>query len=150
MKLHDLKPNEGAKKSRIRIARGTSGRGGKTGGRGTKGYGARAGSGGKLYREGGNLPFYRRLPFKRGFNPPNQTAYNEVNLDQLDGFKANAEISPETLIEARLLRKPDWPVVIMGRGELKKAYKVRAHRVTQGARTKIEAAGGSVELIEIE
>ena len=150
MKLHDLKPNIGSKKSRIRAGRGTGGRRGKTAGRGMKGYGARSGSGGKIYRQGGNLPFYRRLPFKRGFTPPNRTIYNEVNLDQLEGFKANAVVSPETLDEARLLRKPWLPVKILGRGELKKALKISVHGVTQGAREKIEAAGGSVELIEIE
>ena len=150
MKLHDLKPNKGAKKSRIRVARGTAGKGGKTAGRGIKGYGARSGSGGKLYREGGNLPFYRRLPFKRGFTPPFRQQYNEVNLDQLEGFKANAKINPETLDEARLLRKPALPVVILGRGEVKKAYKVSVHRITKGAKAKIEAAGGSVEILEIK
>ena len=150
MKLHDLKPNEGAKKSRIRVARGTAGKGGKTAGRGTKGYGARAGAGGKLYRQGGNLPFYRRLPFKRGFTPPFQQHYNEVNLDQLEAFKANAEINPETLDAARLLRKPESPVVILGRGDVKKAYKVSVHRISKGAQEKIEAAGGSVEILEIK
>lgn len=150
MKLHDLKPNEGAKKSRIRVARGTAGRGGKTAGRGIKGYGARAGSGGNLYRQGGNLPFYRRLPFKRGFTPPFQQSYNEVNLDQLEGFKANAKINPETLDEARLLRKPKLPVVLLGRGEVKKAYNVSVHRISKGAKEKIESAGGSVEILEIE
>jgi len=150
MKLHDLKPNEGKKKNRIRVARGTSGKGGKTAGRGQKGYGARAGSGGKLFFQGGNLPFYRRLPFKRGFTPPFQQDYNEVNLDQLEGFKANAEVSPETLTEARLLKKGNLPVALLGRGDVKKAYKVRVHRISKGARAKIEAAGGSVELIEIE
>jgi len=149
MKLHDLKPNKGAKKARIRVARGTSGRGGKTAGRGTKGYGARAGSGGKLYRQGGNLPFFRRLPFKRGFTPPFQQEYNEINLDQLDGFKADTNINPETLNAARLLRKPEWPVVILGRGDVKKAYKVSVHRISKGAKEKIEAAGGSVEILEI-
>ena len=150
MKLHDLKPNEGAKKSRIRVARGTAGKGGKTAGRGTKGYGARAGAGGSLYREGGNLPFYRRLPFKRGFTPPFRQHYNEVNLDQLEGFKANAKITPETLDEARLLRKTTLPVVILGRGNVDKAFKVSVHRITKGARAKIEAAGGSVEILEIK
>ena len=150
MKLHDLKPNEGSKKARIRVARGTAGRGGKTAGRGVKGYGARAGSGGALYRQGGNLPFYRRLPFKRGFTPPFQQQYNEVNLDQIEGFKANAKITPETLEEARLLRKPAWPVVLLGRGEVSKAYSVSVHRITKGARAKIEAAGGSVEILEIK
>jgi large subunit ribosomal protein L15 len=150
MKLHDLKPNEGAKKSRIRAARGTAGKRGKTAGRGTKGYGARAGAGGALYRQGGNLPFYRRLPFKRGFTPPFRQSYNEINLDQLEGFKANAKVDPETLNEARLLRKPELPVVLLGRGEVKKAYKVSVHRITKGAQEKIEAAGGSVEILPIE
>jgi large subunit ribosomal protein L15 len=150
MKLHDLKPNEGAKKSRIRVARGTAGRGGKTAGRGVKGYGARAGSGGKIYRQGGNLPFYRRLPFKRGFTPPFQQNYNEVNLDELAQFKANAKITPETLDEARLLRKAGLPVVLLGRGEVKKAYKVAVHRISKNAQEKIEAAGGSVEILEFD
>ncbi|HKJ26063.1 MAG TPA: 50S ribosomal protein L15 [Anaerolineales bacterium] len=150
MKLHDLKPNEGKKKNRIRAARGTGGKRGKTAGRGMKGYGARSGSGGKLYFQGGNLPFYRRLPFKRGFTPPFQQVYNEINLDQLEDFKANAEVSPGTLDEARLIRKPGLPVVLLGRGDVKKAYKVQVHRVSKGARAKIEAAGGSVELLEIE
>lgn len=148
MKLHDLKPNQGKKKSRIRVARGYAGRRGKTAGRGTKGQKSRAGGGTALYFEGGNLPFYRRLPFKRGFRPPNQTIYNEVNLDQLSSFKANAAVTPETMEKARLLRKPSLPVVILGRGEVKKALKVSAHRVTKGAQSKIEAAGGSVEIIK--
>ncbi len=148
MKLHDLKPNRGAKKSRIRAGRGTAGRRGKTAGRGTKGQGARAGGGTRLYHQGGNLPFYRRLPFKRGFTPPNQVFYNEINLDQLGKFKASANVNPETLEKANLLRKPGLPVVILGRGEIKKSLKVSAHRVTKGARGKIEAAGGSVEILE--
>lgn len=150
MKLHDLKPNEGKKKNRIRAARGTGGKRGKTAGRGIKGYGARSGSGGKLFFQGGNLPFYRRLPFKRGFTPPFQQEYNEINLDQLEEFKADAEITPETLDEARLIRKQGLPVVLLGRGDVKNAYKVQVHRVSKGARAKIEAAGGSVELLEIE
>ncbi|TAK12191.1 MAG: 50S ribosomal protein L15 [Anaerolineae bacterium] len=150
MKLHDLKPNEGKTKNKLRAGRGTGGRRGKTAGRGTKGSGARAGGGGrKLYRQGGNLPFFRRLPFKRGFNPPNQVAYNEVNLDQLETLQGG-DVTPETLNAARLLRKPAAPVVILGRGEIKKSLKVRVHRVTEGARKKIEAAGGSVELIQPE
>ncbi|MBA4379123.1 MAG: 50S ribosomal protein L15 [Chloroflexota bacterium] len=149
MKLNDLKPNPGSKKNRKRVGRGISAGQGKTAGRGTKGQGARAGSGGHLYRQGGNLPFYRRLPFIRGqgFTPINQVEYNEVNLDQLTAFQANAEITPETLADARLLRDPRNPVAILGRGELKTSLKVRAHRVTKSAQAKIEDAGGSVELI---
>jgi large subunit ribosomal protein L15 len=149
MKLNDLKPNEGSKKNRKRVGRGISAGQGKTCGRGTKGEGARSGQGGHLYRQGGNLPFYRRLPFVRGqgFTPPNQVEFNEINLDQLTQFKANAEVTPETLLDARLLRNPENPVSVMGRGELKTPLKVRVHRVTKSAREKIEQAGGSVELI---
>ena len=150
MKLHDLKPNEGKKKNRIRAARGTGGKRGKTAGRGYKGFGARSGNGGKLFFQGGNLPFYRRLPFKRGFTPPFQQHYNEINLDDLEDFKANAEINIDTLNEARLIRKEGLPVVLLGRGDVSKAYKVQVHRISKGARAKIEAAGGSVELIEIK
>lgn len=150
MKLHDLAPNEGAKKNRKRVGRGIAAGQGKTAGRGQKGQKARSGSGGNLYRQGGNLPFFRRLPFMRGkgFTVRNRVEYNEVNLDQLaEAFKKNAEVTPETLNEARLLRDSRNPVVILGRGELKAALKVRVHRVSKGAQAKIEAAGGSVELI---
>jgi large subunit ribosomal protein L15 len=150
MKLHDLKPNVGSKKDRKRVGRGISAGKGKTAGRGTKGAGARSGEGGHLYRQGGNLPFYRRLPFLRGegFTPPNQVTFNEVNLDQLsESFKANAEVNPEALEKAHLLRDPRNPVVVLGRGEMKSALKVRVHRISAGAKAKIEKAGGSVELI---
>ena len=150
MKLHDLVPNPGSKKNRKRVGRGSAAGQGKTAGRGTKGEGARAGSGGRLYRQGGNLPFYRRLPFMRGegFRSINRVEYNEINLDQLSvSFQADAEVTPESLTEARLLRDPRNPVVILGRGEIKAALKVRAHRISATAKSKIEAAGGSVELI---
>src|SRR5512140_1699098 len=132
MKLNDLVPNN-AKKNRKRVGRGISAGQGKTAGRGTKGEGSRTGTGGRLYRQGGNLPFFRRLPFVRGkgFTPPYETTYNEVNLDQLATFKANAEVTPESLNEARLLRDPRDPVAVLGRGELKAALKVRVHRVTK-------------------
>jgi len=153
MKLHDLVPNPGSKKNRKRVGRGISAGQGKTAGRGTKGAGARSGEGGHLYRQGGNLPFYRRLPFMRGegFTPPNQVDYNEVNLDQLsEAFKANAEVTPESLAEAHLLRDARNPIVVLGRGEMNVALKVRVHRVSAGAKAKIEKAGGSVELIAQE
>ncbi len=152
MKLHDLKPNEGSKKDRKRVGRGTAAGQGKTAGRGTKGQGARAGGGTRLYHQGGNLPFYRRLPFVRGkgFTPINRVEYNEVNLDQLASFNADSEVNPETLGEARLLRDPRNPVVILGRGDVKVALKVRVHRVSKSAAEKITAAGGSVETIDKE
>jgi len=149
MKLHDLQPQEGSKKNRKRVGRGISGGQGKTCGRGTKGQNSRSGGGTRLYHQGGNLPFYRRLPFMRGegFTPLNRVEYNEVNLDQLDAFSAGSQVTPESLDEARLLRDPRNPVVILGRGEVKVALKVSVHRITSGAKAKIEAAGGSVEEI---
>lgn len=150
MKLHELKPSEGAKKERKRVGRGIAAGQGKTAGRGTKGQGARSGGGTRLYHQGGNLPFFRRLPFIRGkgFTPINRLEYNEVNLYQLTQFAEGSEITPQTLAAARLLRDERNPVVILGDGELKTALKVKVHRVSKGARAKIEAAGGNVELIQ--
>jgi len=151
MKLHELVPNPGSKKNRKRVGRGPSAGQGKTAGRGTKGQGARSGEGGRIYAQGGNLPFYRRLPFMRGegFTPPNQVTYNEVNLDQLsEVFKANADVNLESLEAAHLLRDPRNPVVVLGRGDLKVALKVKVHRVSASAKSKIEKVGGSVELIQ--
>jgi len=151
MKLHDLKPEAGSKKDRVRVGRGTGGHGGKTAGRGTKGMGARAGKPGRLYHQGGNLPYYRRLPFMRGegFSPVNRTLYNEVNLDQLSAFPADSEITPQVLAEAQLLRDKRKPVVILGRGEVNVALKLHVHRITKSALAKVEAAGGSVEVITV-
>jgi large subunit ribosomal protein L15 len=149
MKLNDLIPNPGSRKNRKRVGRGISAGQGKTAGRGQKGQNARAGEGGRLYRQGGNLPFFRRLPFVRGkgFTPPTNIEFNEINLDQLSTFKTGLEVNPESLEQAHLLRDPRNPVALLGRGELKAALKVRVHRVSKSARAKIEAAGGSVELI---
>ena len=152
MQLHDLKPNEGSKKNRKRVGRGMSSGHGKTSGRGTKGQKSRTSGGVRLYHQGGNLPFYRKLPFLRGvgFTPINRVRYAEVNLDSLENFKADSEVNPETLREAGLLKKgKELPIKIMGRGEVKVALKIKAHRVTEGARQKIEAAGGSIETIDL-
>lgn len=151
MKLNDLKPQDGSKKDRKRVGRGISAGQGKTAGRGTKGQGSRSGGSTRLYHQGGNLPFFRRLPFVRGkgFTPLHQVEYNEINLDQLmEKFTAAGDVTPEILAEARLLRDPRNPIVILGRGEVNVALNVRVHRITDGARTKIEAAGGHVEIIE--
>jgi large subunit ribosomal protein L15 len=149
MKLHDLMPNEGAKKTRKRVGRGISAGQGKTAGRGTKGQGSRSGGSVRLYHQGGNLPFYRRLPFMRGegFTPPGQVEYNVINLEQLAGFEANSEITPELLAQSFIVRKPKNPVVLLGRGKINVPLKVRLQRISQSARAKIEAAGGSVEII---
>jgi large subunit ribosomal protein L15 len=149
MKLNDLKPNEGAKHKRKIVGRGPSAGQGKTAGRGTKGQGSRSGEGGHLTHQGGNLPFYRHLPFMRGegFTPPNRVEFNEVNLEQLAGFAAGSEVTPELLIAKNLLHKPKNPVALLGRGEVPAKLIVHVHRITKSARAKIEAAGGKVELI---
>lgn len=149
MKLHDLMPNAGSKKDRKRKGQGQAAGQGKTAGRGTKGEGARRGQGGALYRQGGALPFYRRLPFIRGegFTPPNQVQYNEINIEQLAELPANTEVTPQFLAEKKLLHQPKNPVVVLGRGEISVPLTVRVQRITKGAREKIEAAGGSVEII---
>ncbi len=149
MKLNDLKPNAGAKKVRKRVGHGISAGQGKTAGRGTKGQRARSGEGGRLYRQGGNLPFFRKLPFIRGegFTPPNQVNFNEINLSQLAKLPANTEVTPEFLHKKGWLKKAMNPVAVLGDGEVKNALTLKVHRITKSARTKIEAAGGKIELI---
>jgi large subunit ribosomal protein L15 len=149
MKLNDLIPNEGSRKSRKRVGRGISAGKGKTAGKGTKGQNSRSGVGGNLYRQGGNLPFYRRLPFMRGegFTPPNRVEYNEINLSQLAKFEANSEVTPQKLAELNLLHKNSNPVVVLGHGEISVPLTVKVQRITKTAQEKIEAAGGKVELI---
>ncbi len=149
MQLHDLKPKKGAKKERKRVGRGTASGHGKTAGRGVKGQGARAGGGTRLYHQGGNLPFFRRLPFMRGkgFTPINRVTYYEVNVGQLKEFKKGSAVNPETLVAAGLVKDRRKPVVLLGDGDVKAALNVSVHRITKGARSKIESAGGSVEII---
>jgi large subunit ribosomal protein L15 len=145
MKLHELKPHAGATHRRKRVARGISAGQGKTAGRGTKGQGARQGGGPSQYFQGGNLPFFRKLPFKRGFSPITRNRFQEVNLDQLTELPKGTVITPELLAEAGLVRSAEKPVVVLGRGELKSSIVVRVQRVSSGAKSKIEAAGGTVE-----
>ena len=150
MKLHDLRPRPGATSDRKRVGRGISAGQGKTAGRGTKGQGARAGSGGKLYHQGGNLPFFRRLPFKRGFTNVNRIKWYEVNLENLDGFADGSDVTPNTLVEAGVLRDRERPVVLLGNGEVTVKLNVKVHRISKGAQAKIEKAGGAVEIVEFE
>jgi large subunit ribosomal protein L15 len=150
MKLHDLRPDEGAKKNRKRVGRGISAGQGKTSGRGTKGQGARSGGGKGAYFEGGQLPLVRRLPFKRGFTNIFRVEYQEVNLDDLTRvFGKGDEATPESMAAKGLIRKGDQPVVILGRGEIEVALTVKAHRFSGSAREKIEKAGGSVQELEV-
>jgi large subunit ribosomal protein L15 len=147
MKLHDLRPAEGAKKRRMRKGRGIAAGKGKTAGRGTKGQNSRAGGGVRPYFEGGQLPLVRRLPEKRGFQNRYRVAYAPVNLDRIADFEQ--EVTPETLAKAGIIRKASLPVAILGRGDVDRALTVRAHRFSASAKAKIEAAGGVVEVLPL-
>lgn len=147
MKLHELRPAPGANKERKRKGRGISAGQGKTAGRGTKGQGARSGGGKGPYFEGGQLPLVRRLPYKPGFKSRYKVYYRPLNLGRLDVFPDGAEVGPEDMAEAGLIKKASLPVAILGDGELDRALTVKAHRFSASARAKIEAAGGTaVEL----
>ena len=149
MQLHDLAPNEGHTKKKKRVGRGISAGQGKTAGRGTKGEGARRGKGGKLARQGGQLPLYRSLPFKRGFTNIRRIEFAEVNLDRLADFAAGTEVNPQVLAEAGLLRGGNQrPIALLGRGNVKQALTIKVHRASKSAVSKVEAAGGKVEIIE--
>jgi large subunit ribosomal protein L15 len=143
MKLHDLRPAEGATKRRKRVGRGIAAGQGKTAGRGTKGQAARSGGTKGPYFEGGQLPLVRRLPFKRGFTNIFRVEYVPVNLYRLEGL--DQEVSPETLASAGIIKSASLPVAILGQGEIDRPLTVKAHRFSASARTKIEEAGGSVE-----
>jgi large subunit ribosomal protein L15 len=150
MKLHDLRPNEGSKKKRKRVGRGISAGQGKTAGRGTKGQGARSGGGKGIYFEGGQLPLARRLPYKRGFTNINKVYYKPVNLKSLAEFDFEGEeITPEVLSAVGLIKKATDPVVILGDGDLDVALTVKAHRFSLTAQEKIEAAGGTIEVLPL-
>jgi large subunit ribosomal protein L15 len=143
MKLHDLRPAEGATKRRKRVGRGIAAGQGKTAGRGTKGQAARSGGTKGPYFEGGQLPLVRRLPFKRGFTNIFRVEYVPVNLYRLAGL--DQEVSPETLASAGIIKSASLPVAILGQGEIDRPLTVKAHRFSTSARTKIEEAGGTVE-----
>ena len=148
MKLNDLGPNEGSKKSRKRVGRGISAGQGKTAGRGTKGQGARSGGGKGAYFEGGQLPLARRLPFKRGFTNIRRVEYKVVNLERLAEFDFGGEtVTPELMAAIGLIKKTSDRVVILGNGEVSGAINVQAHRFSATAKDKIEAAGGKAEVI---
>jgi large subunit ribosomal protein L15 len=148
MKLHDLRPNSGAKQKRKRVGRGIAAGQGKTAGRGTKGQNARSGGGKGVYFEGGQLPLARRLPYKRGFTNDNKIYYKAVNLKDLADFEFDeVDVDPEVMAFLGLIKKETDPVVILGEGEVTQALVVRAHRFSKSAKEKIEAAGGQAEVI---
>ena len=148
MKLHDLRPNHGATHQRTRVGRGTGSGRGKTSGRGIKGQNSRSGGGVSATFEGGQLQLVKRLPKMRGFNNRFKVYYVPVNLDRVnETFDSGAQVSPDSLFAAGLLGKLSDPVVLLGQGEVEKALHVKVHRASKSATAKIEAAGGSVEIL---
>ncbi|ACM60821.1 LSU ribosomal protein L15P [Caldicellulosiruptor bescii] len=147
MKLYELKPAPGSKKNRKRVGRGESSGHGKTSTRGHKGQWARSGGGVRPGFEGGQMPLTRRIP-KRGFKNINKKVYTEVNVEKLERFDNDTVITPELLLKERVISKIEKDgVKILGRGELTKRLIVRVQKVSEGARKKIEASGGKVEVI---
>lgn len=146
MKLHELKPAAGTTKNRKRRGRGTATGQGKTAGRGEKGQKARSGGGVRPGFEGGQMPLYRRLP-KRGFTNIFKKQWTIVNLDQLNVFEDNTVVTVDLLFEKGIIKKVVDGVKILGDGELQKKITVQAHKFSQSAVEKIEAAGGKAEVI---
>ncbi|WP_412988454.1 50S ribosomal protein L15 [Pediococcus siamensis] len=144
MKLNELKPSAGSRKVRNRVGRGTSSGNGKTSGRGQKGQKARGKV--RLGFEGGQMPLYRRIP-KRGFTNINRKEYAIVNLDSLNAFDEGAEITPEVLLKAGVIKKVLSGVKVLGNGEVSKKLTVKANKFSESAVKAIEAAGGKAEVI---
>ena len=147
MKLHDIGPTPGSHKRRKRIGRGDSSGWGKTAGRGEKGQLSRTGAVHRPFFEGGQIPFFRRLP-KRGFKNADRIVYEIINLSVLEeNFEAGAVVDAESLREKKLLAKGDRAIKILANGEISKALTVKAAKFSAAAVAKIEAAGGKTEVI---
>jgi large subunit ribosomal protein L15 len=148
--LNNLRPAEGSTHKKKRVGRGPGSGLGKTAGRGNKGQKSRSGYSGKVGFEGGQMPLQRRLP-KRGFTNIFKKQWIEVTLSTLEqSFGAGDEITPETMHSRGVIAKGKRDVVVLGTGELTKALTVSAHRFTKGARAKIEAAGGTANVISAQ
>lgn len=145
LQLHHLKPAPGSKTTKRRVGRGEGGRRGKTAGRGTKGLNARS----KLRPgfEGGQTPLARRIPKLRGFTNPNKEYFAVINVDRLNEFRAKSTVTPDDL-RGRGLVKKRGRVKVLAEGDISKALTVQAHAFSKEAVAKIEAAGGSVEVIK--
>jgi large subunit ribosomal protein L15 len=144
MKLHDLRPPEGSKRAARRVARGVGGRGGKTAGRGTKGQLARGYV--KPGFEGGQLPLSQRVPKLKGFKNPFRVSYHVVNLDHLEAAAENGAVTPELLHQRGMVHHGGL-IKVLGRGEISSKLSVQAHAFSATARSAIESAGGSVEVL---
>lgn len=147
MKLHTLGPGAGSRTRAKRVGRGIGSGSGKTSGRGHKGQGARSGGGKGPGFEGGQTPLQRRLP-KRGFNNARfARVYATLNVSELDRFDADTVVTPELLLETRIIRNAKDGIKVLGGGEVTRPLTVRAHAFSKAAAAKIEAAGGNIEVI---
>lgn len=144
--LHNLKPAPGSRKKPRRVGRGPGSGRGKTAGRGEKGQRSRSGYSAKIGFEGGQMPLHRRVP-KRGFTNIFRKEFAVVNLERLAAYGEGEEVTPERLIGDGIVRRKNLAIKLLARGEVKHPLKVKVHRVSKQAREKIEAAGGSVELV---
>jgi large subunit ribosomal protein L15 len=152
MRLSDLRPNPGAHQTHKRVGRGHGSGRVKTSGRGQKGQKARTGSNIPAYFEGGQNRFSQRMPYLGGFKNPFRKEYVIINVGDLGVFEAGAAVTSETLAEKGLIRGREAKglLKILGEGELDRALNVTAHKVSEKARRRIEAAGGSISLIEMK
>ena len=146
MKLNELSPAPGSVKKSFRVGRGNGSGAGKTAGKGHKGQNARSGGGVRPGVEGGQMPLQRRIP-KRGFNNIFATRYAEVNVEELNRFEDGAEVDEKAIVEAGLLKNTRDGIKILGRGELQKKLTVKVAAFSEGAKSKIEAAGGKAEVV---
>jgi large subunit ribosomal protein L15 len=149
VRLEDLRPAAGSTRKRKRLGRGPGSGQGKTSGKGHKGLNARSGGGARPGFEGGQMPLYRRLP-KRGFLPyGGKTEFAIVNVGDLSGrFAAGSVIDPDAMVSSGLIRKSGRRAVkVLGDGAVAHALTVRAHKISEGAKQKLEAAGGRVEVL---
>ncbi len=146
MRLHELRPPEGARKVAKRKGRGMSSGLGKTSGRGQKGQKSRSGSGLRRGFEGGQMPYFQRLP-KRGFTNIFKKKWIIINLSDLNLLDEGTVVTPELLMEAGLIKSLKYPLKVLGNGELDRKLEIRANSFSKQAREKIETAGGKAEVI---
>jgi large subunit ribosomal protein L15 len=149
MKLHELRPAEGSRRKPKRVGRGLGSGLGKTAGRGTKGQGARTSVNIPANFEGGQTKLAMRIPKLRGFHNKWKKVYAVVNLTRLNRFDAGSEITPERLLEVGAIKDVAAGIKVLGAGHITRKVTVRAHRFSADARTKIEAAGGTVIVIPV-
>ena len=147
MRIDELRQAPGAKSPRKRRGRGIAAGQGKTAGFGTKGQGSRTGRGGHVFFEGGQNPMVRRLAHKRGFRNVNRVEYVPVNIGSLAVFEAGTVVDPELMMAVGIVKNDEFPIKVLAEGDLDRALTVRADKFSSEARAKIEAVGGTVEVL---